>query len=75
MNRSKRSSVLSAARLLLAPVVFGCAGAAAAASLGVNIAAGGLKNVTSSAGYLVDKTTDEIVWQVINYYNRQGWMS
>ena len=50
-------------------------GAAAAASLGVNIAAGGVKNVTSSTGYLVDKTTDQIVQQVINYYNRQGWMS
>ena len=50
-------------------------GAAAAASLGVNIAAGGVKNVTSSTGYLVNKTTDQIVQQVIKYYNRQGWMS
>jgi hypothetical protein len=50
-------------------------GAAAAASLGVNIAAGGVKNFTSSTGYLVDKTTGQIVQQVINYYNRQGWMS
>jgi hypothetical protein len=50
-------------------------GAAAAASLGVNLAAGGIKNVTSSTGYLVDKTTDQIVQQVVNYYNRQGWSS
>jgi hypothetical protein len=50
-------------------------GAAAAASLGVNIAAGGVKNVTSSTGYLVDKTTDQIVQQLVNYYNRQGWQS
>jgi len=50
-------------------------GAAASPSLGVNIAAGGVKNVTSSTGYLVDKTTDQIVQQVVNYYNRQGWMS
>jgi hypothetical protein len=50
-------------------------GAAAAASLGVNIAAGGVKNVTSSTGYLVDKTTDQIVQQMVNYYNRQGWSS
>lgn len=48
-------------------------GAAAAASLGVNVAAGGVKNVTSSTGYLVDKTTTQIVQQVVNYYNRQGW--
>jgi hypothetical protein len=50
-------------------------GAAAAASLGVNLAAGGVKNVTSSTGYLVNKTTDQIVQQVVNYYNRQGWSS
>jgi Domain of unknown function (DUF4410) len=50
-------------------------GATAAASLGVNLAAGGVKNVTSSTGYLVDKTTDQIVQQVVNYYNRQGWNS
>jgi Domain of unknown function (DUF4410) len=50
-------------------------GAAAAASLGVNLAAGGVKNVTSSTGYLVDKTTDQIVQQLVNYYNRQEWSS
>jgi hypothetical protein len=48
-------------------------GATAAASLGVNLAAGGVKNYTSSTGYLVDKTTGQIVEQVANYYNRQGW--
>jgi hypothetical protein len=42
-------------------------GAAAAASLGVNLAAGGVKNYTSSTGYLVDKTTKQIVQQVVNY--------
>jgi hypothetical protein len=50
-------------------------GAAAAATLGVNLAAGGVKNVTSSTGYLVGKTSDQIVQQVVNYYNRQGWSS
>jgi Domain of unknown function (DUF4410) len=50
-------------------------GTAAAVSLGVNVAAGGVKNVTSSTGYLVDKTSDQIVEQVTNYYNRQGWSS
>jgi Domain of unknown function (DUF4410) len=50
-------------------------GAAAAASLGVNLAAGGVKNYTSSTGYLVDKTTDQIVELVVSYYNRQGWSS
>jgi hypothetical protein len=50
-------------------------GTAAAVSLGVNVAAGGVKNVTSSTGYLVNKTTDQIVELVVNYYNRQGWSS
>lgn len=50
-------------------------GAAAAASLGVNLAAGGVKNYTSSTGFLVDKTTDQIVELVVAYYNRQGWSS
>ena len=50
-------------------------GAVAAASIGVNIAAAGVKNVTSATGYLVNKTTDQIVQQMVNYYNRQGWSS
>jgi hypothetical protein len=48
-------------------------GATAAASLGVNLAAGGVKTYTSSTGFLADKTTDQIVDLVANYYNRQGW--
>jgi hypothetical protein len=50
-------------------------GAVAAASIGVNIAAGGVKSYTSSTGFLVDKTTDQIVELVTAYYNRQGWSS
>ena len=50
-------------------------GAAAAATLAVNVAAGGVKTYTSSTSYLVDKTSDQIVQLVVNYYNRQGWMS
>ena len=48
-------------------------GATAAASLGVNLASGGVKTYTSSTGYLADKTTTQIVDLVANYYNRQGW--
>ena len=48
-------------------------GAAAAASLGVNVAAGGVKNYTSSTGHLADKTTEQIVGLVVGYYDRQGW--
>src|SRR5271156_3811637 len=50
-------------------------GAVAAASIGVNVAAGGVKSYTSSTGFLVDKTTDQIVELVTAYYNRQGWSS
>jgi len=48
-------------------------GATAAASLGVNVAAGGVKNYTSATGYLADKTTEQIVGLVVGYYDRQGW--
>ena len=48
-------------------------GATAAASLAVNVAAGGVKNVTSSTGFLADKTAKQIVDQVSKYYAKQGW--
>jgi hypothetical protein len=48
-------------------------GAAAAATLGVNVAAGGVKSVTSSTGFLADKTTAQIVDEVSAYYAQQGW--
>jgi hypothetical protein len=50
-------------------------GAAAVATLAVNVAAGGVKTYTSSTSYLVDKTSAQIVQLVVNYYNRQGWAS
>ncbi len=50
-------------------------GATAAASLGVNVAASGAKNITSSTGYLADKTSTQIVHQVSQYYQQQGWGS
>jgi hypothetical protein len=48
-------------------------GATAAASLAVNVAASGVKNVTSSTGFLADKTAKQIVDQVSGYYAKQGW--
>ena len=48
-------------------------GAAAAATLGVNVAAGGVKSVTSSTGYLVDQSAKQIVNQANNYFSQQGW--
>lgn len=48
-------------------------GATAAATLGVNLAAGGVKSVTSSTGFLAEKTTTQIVDQVSAYYAQQGW--
>ncbi len=48
-------------------------GATAAATLGVNVAASGVKNVTSSTGFLADKTVKQIVDQVSGYYAKQGW--
>ena len=57
--------------MTIGPAGASAVSAAAGASLGVNIAAGGLNTVTFSTGYLVDKT-DHIVQQVVNYYDRQG---
>ncbi len=48
-------------------------GAAAATTLAVNVAATGVKNVTSSTGFLADKTAKQIVDQVSGYYAAQGW--
>ncbi|HUO05390.1 MAG TPA: DUF4410 domain-containing protein [Candidatus Binataceae bacterium] len=50
-------------------------GAAAAASLGANVAAGGVKSVTSSTGYLADKTSTQIINQLTAYFQQQGWQS
>jgi len=48
-------------------------GATAAASLAVNVAAGGVKNFTSSTGFLADKTATQITDQISSYYAQQGW--
>ena len=48
-------------------------GAAAAASLGLNLAAGGVKSVTSSTAYLTDQSAKQIVSQTTNYFSQQGW--
>ncbi len=50
-------------------------GAAAAASLGANVAAAGVKTHTSSFDYLTDKTSEEIVDSLNQYYSQQGWKS
>jgi hypothetical protein len=39
----------------------------------VNVAASGVKNVTSSTGYLADKKSAQIVDQVNAYYVKKGW--
>lgn len=48
-------------------------GAAAAATLGANIAMSGGKTVTSSTGFLADKTSDQIVKTLSQYFTQQGW--
>jgi hypothetical protein len=58
---------------IMGPAGAAAGGATAAASLAVNVAAGGVKSYTSSTGFLVDKTTDQVVNVVVAYYNRQGW--
>ncbi len=48
-------------------------GAAAAATVGVNVAAAGVKHVTSSTSYLAEQTAKQIVDQLNNYFSQQGW--
>ncbi len=48
-------------------------GAAAAVSLGVNVAAAGVKTHTSATGYLGDKTAAQIVDKITQYFAQQGW--
>jgi len=48
-------------------------GAAAAATIGVNVAATGVKNVTSSTAYLTDQSAKQVVSQANNYFSQQDW--
>jgi hypothetical protein len=48
-------------------------GGAAAASLGANIAASGVKAHRSSLGFLADKTAKQAVKSLTQYYTQQGW--
>lgn len=48
-------------------------GVAAAASLGANVAAGGVRLSRASTGFLADKTATQIVNQITRYYAQQGW--
>jgi hypothetical protein len=49
------------------------AGAGAAATVGANAAAGGVKSVTSSTGFLADKTATQVVAQLTSYFAQNGW--
>ncbi len=57
------------------PAGAAAAGGVSAATIGVNVAMGGVKNYTSATGFLADKTSDEIVDQITEYYAQQGWSS
>jgi hypothetical protein len=48
-------------------------GSAAAASLGANVAASGVKAHRSSLGFLADKTAEQTVNSITQYYAQQGW--
>jgi hypothetical protein len=59
---------------VMAPVG-AAAGAGAAATVGVNAAAGGVKSVTSSTGFLADKTATQVVDRLTSYFAQNGWAS
>jgi hypothetical protein len=49
------------------------AGGSAAVIVGANAAIGGAKTYSSATGYLADKTADQIVQTLTQYYAQQGW--
>jgi Domain of unknown function (DUF4410) len=49
------------------------AGGSAAAVVGANAAVGGAKGITSSTGFLVDKTTAQILDSLTQYFVQHGW--
>lgn len=49
------------------------AGGAAAVTVGVNVAASGVKTYTSSTGYLADDTSKQIVDAMRKYFAQVGW--
>jgi hypothetical protein len=51
------------------------AGGSTAAVVGTNAAMGGAKTYASSTAFLADKTADQIVQTVTQYYVQQGWAS
>jgi hypothetical protein len=51
------------------------AGGSAAAVVGTNAAMGGAKTYASSTAFLADKTADQIVQTLTQYYAQQGWAS
>jgi uncharacterized protein (UPF0297 family) len=59
--------------------VLGPAGAAAGGSAagvaGANVAAGGVKTYRSATAFLADKTAEQIVTTMTNYFAQQGWSS
>lgn len=57
------------------PAGAAAAGGVSAATIGVNVAMGGVKNYTSATGFLADKTSDGIVDQITEYYAQRGWSS
>jgi len=48
-------------------------GSTAAATLGANVAMGGVKTYRSSTGFLGDKTAEQVVETLQNYFTQQGW--
>ncbi|HUA32548.1 MAG TPA: DUF4410 domain-containing protein [Candidatus Binataceae bacterium] len=48
-------------------------GGAAIASAGINVVSAGVKSHRSSLGFLTDKSANEIVERIMEYYAQQGW--
>jgi hypothetical protein len=50
-------------------------GAAMVASVGINVAAGGVKNYTSATGIMAKRSADQAANYMSSYFAQQGWVS
>jgi hypothetical protein len=50
-------------------------GAAMVASVGINVAAGGVKNYTSATGIMAKRSADQAANYMSTYFAQQGWVS
>jgi hypothetical protein len=73
-NTHANSGAMPGAAIMGAPGA-AVGGAAMVASVGVNVAAGGVKNYTSATGIMAKRSADQAANFMSQYFAQQGWIS